>query len=109
MGAEHSTVALFGDMGVGSDDDSEIWGAYGLPCRNVSEAIARTAGKDANGNEDHEMLDAAFHFGDLSYAVGHIAVWDEFLHQISSTFTQKLPYATVVGNHEIDWFGDGWD
>ena len=38
-----TTLALFADMGRGSDDDAETWRAYGRPALNVSAALAADA------------------------------------------------------------------
>ena len=53
-------VAMFADMGRGTDDDSVTWNEYGSPAFNTSVALTNAA-----GNMD---IDAAFLFGDVSYA-----------------------------------------
>jgi hypothetical protein len=43
--------------------------------------------------------DAVLHIGDISYAVGFSAEWDEFLAQIEPV-AARLPWMTTDGNHE---------
>ena len=46
--------------------------------------------------------DIIFHNGDISYADGSTAIWDDFqaaIEPISST----VPYAVTVGNHDYGW------
>ena len=105
IGASHTTLALFGDMGVGTTDDSETWREYGQPGLQVAESLGRLSKDDTNKHP----IDAVFLFGDLSYAVGYISVWDEFLHQTSSNFAHKVPFLVNSGNHEFDYFESGWN
>ena len=105
IGASHTTLALFGDMGVGTTDDSETWREYGQPGLQVAESLGRLSRDDTNKHP----IDAVFLFGDLSYAVGYISVWDEFLHQTSSNFAHKVPFLVNSGNHEFDYFESGWN
>ena len=49
---------MFADMGRGTDDDSVTWNEYGSPAFNTSVALT---------NAVHD-IDAAFLFGDISYA-----------------------------------------
>ena len=44
--------------------------------------------------------------GDISYAVGYGAQWDEFHDQVS-TISTRLPYMTCIGNHERDFPNSG--
>ena len=44
--------------------------------------------------------------GDISYAVGYGAQWDEFHDQVSAIST-RLPYMTCIGNHERDFPNSG--
>ena len=105
VGASHTTLALFADMGVGTTDDSETWREYGQPGLQVAESL----GDLSNDNTNKHPIDAVFLFGDLSYAVGYISVWDEFLHQMSWNFAHKIPFLVNSGNHEFDYFESGWD
>ena len=105
VGASHTTLALFADMGVGTTDDSETWREYGQPGLQVAESLGRLS----NDGTNKHPIDAVFLFGDLSYAVGYISVWDEFLHQMSSNFAHKIPFVVNSGNHEFDYFESGWN
>jgi hypothetical protein len=44
--------------------------------------------------------------GDIAYAVGYGAQWDEFHDQVSAIST-RLPYMTCIGNHERDFPNSG--
>jgi hypothetical protein len=44
--------------------------------------------------------------GDISYAMGYMAVWDFFLNMISP-ISSKVLYLTTVGNHESDYPNSG--
>jgi hypothetical protein len=44
--------------------------------------------------------------GDISYAMGYMAVWDFFLNMISP-ISSKVLYLTTVGNHESDYPNTG--
>lgn len=61
-GERRTRVAMLGDMGRGTVDDSKTWHQYGAPAMNVSLALGQEV---ARGE-----LDAVFLFGDLSYAQG---------------------------------------
>jgi len=93
------TIAMFADMGRGSDDDSFTWDSYGRPALNVSAALSADA-RDGK-------INAAFLFGDLSYAVGFASVWDEWASQIQN-WTSRVPFLTNMGNHELDAPPDAW-
>jgi len=94
-----TTIAMFADMGRGSDDDSFTWDSYGRPALNVSAALSADA-RDGK-------INAAFLFGDLSYAVGYASVWDEWASQIQN-WTSRVPFLTSMGNHELDAPPDAW-
>ena len=93
------SLAMFADMGRGTDDDSVTWQEYGAPALNVSRALARDAAKGD--------VDAAFLFGDLSYATGYASVWDDWTEQIAP-FAGRVPFLTNPGNHEFDAPPDAW-
>ena len=93
------SLAMFADMGRGTDDDSVTWQEYGAPAWNVSRALARDA---ARGE-----VDAAFLFGDLSYATGYASVWDDWSEQIAP-FAGRVPFLTNPGNHEFDAPPETW-
>jgi len=42
------------------------------------------------------------HNGDISYAMGYLALWDEFIDQIQP-YAANAFYMTVPGNHEHNW------
>ena len=46
--------------------------------------------------------DIIFHNGDISYADGSTAVWDDFQAAIEPV-SSKVPYAVTVGNHDYGW------
>ena len=90
---------MFADMGRGTDDDARTWQDYGSPAFNVSKRLASDAGAG--------VVDAAFLFGDLSYATGYGSVWDEWGEQITP-WASRVPFLTCVGNHEYDATPDTW-
>ena len=94
-----TTLALFADMGRGSDDDAETWRAYGRPALNVSAALAA----DARRGE----MDAVFLFGDLSYATGYASVWDDWSALIEP-WASRVPFVSNMGNHEMDSPKSSW-
>ncbi|EIE24225.1 Metallo-dependent phosphatase [Coccomyxa subellipsoidea C-169] len=68
------------------------------PGRDEKPSIAVTNGiasEIANG------YTLNIHNGDLSYADGFLADWDNYYEQIS-VYTRYLPFMTVPGNHERD-------
>jgi len=46
------------------------------------------------------------HIGDIAYAVGFSAQWDEFMDQIAPV-ASRVPYMTLPGNHERDYINSG--
>ena len=92
-------LALFGDMGRGTEDDATTWQEYGSAAIDVSNALTKFV--------DSESIDAAFLFGDLSYAVGYGSVWDEFCEQITP-WASRVPLLTSAGNHELDGTAAQW-
>ena len=86
-------LAAFGDLGRGSFDDASSWLEYGAPAKHTAAALAADAAAGA--------LDAIYHIGDLSYAVGMSAVWDLYAHMMAPA-TSRVPYFVNVGNHEYD-------
>jgi hypothetical protein len=86
----------FGDMGKGESDGSyEHW---------PWEAQAPSTVKKINELKDE--IDLVLHVGDISYAVGYSAQWDEFLEQIKPIAT-RVPWMTLPGNHERDFPNSG--
>jgi len=47
-------------------------------------------------------IDIIFHDGDISYADGTAAVWDDFQAAIEP-ISSRVPYAVTVGNHDYGW------
>lgn len=93
-----TVLILYDDMGRGfpAPDNTYTWSNYGWPSISTAE---RVAAEVAAGG-----VDAIYHGGDISYAVGFEAVWDFFLDMISPMAGSVL-YFTTVGNHESDWPG----
>jgi hypothetical protein len=99
-GAASRTLNIFayGDMGKTTQDDSlEHWNN-----EKASINTTRLMIKDMQAIP----MDLAIHIGDISYAVGYGAQWDEFHDQVSAIST-RLPYMTCIGNHERDFPNSG--
>ncbi|OEL12549.1 putative inactive purple acid phosphatase 27 [Dichanthelium oligosanthes] len=56
--------------------------------------------------KDLPNYDAVFHIGDLSYANGFLAQWDQFTAQIEP-IASKVPYMVASGNHERTYHDTG--
>lgn len=93
-----TTVVLYDDLGRGSNDDAYTWNHYGEPAFNTSKSVGALVAKGA--------VDAIYHGGDISYAIGYEAVWDFFLDMLVPVASGAL-YLTTVGNHESDWPDSG--
>ena len=93
-----TVLILYDDLGRGfpSPDNTYTWHNYGWP--SINTAMKVSAEVQAGG------VDAIYHGGDISYAVGFESVWDFFLDMISPMAGSVL-YFTTVGNHESDWPG----
>ncbi|ELR18962.1 diphosphonucleotide phosphatase 1, putative [Acanthamoeba castellanii str. Neff] len=88
----------FGDMGKTTQDNStEHWDSE-LASINTTTLIAKDL--------DARPMDLLLHIGDIAYAVGYGAQWDEFHDQVSAIST-RLPYMTCIGNHERDFPNSG--
>jgi hypothetical protein len=92
-------LVLFGDMGNAPEDGSmhHSWdfGNHGeLPSRNTSRLAAHLLDK----SQAHGVV----HFGDISYAVGYLSEWDEFMLQIEPV-ASRIPWMASIGNHEMGW------
>jgi hypothetical protein len=88
------TIAAWGDLGRGTADDSLTWHEYGSPAIQTSRALAADAVQGRG-------IDAFFHIGDLGYAVGYAAIWDQYLMMIQPFASQRV-YMINQGNHEYD-------
>eukprot|EP00892_Ulva_mutabilis_P005414 jgi/Ulvmu1/3244/UM150_0017.1 len=53
--------------------------------------------------EDYTLVG---HFGDISYARGHVTQWDRF-HEQMEPLVANVPYMVSIGNHERDWPNSG--
>lgn len=89
-----TTMILFDDLGRGSNDDSWTWYHYGAASFNTTKSVGYRVSQGE--------IDAIYHGGDISYAVGYEAVWDFFLSMLTPMSASVL-YFTTLGNHEADW------
>jgi len=78
-----TTLAVFGDLGRGTQDASDLWHEYGSPAVGTCSLL----GKEADDGTIHGV----FHIGDLAYSVGYLSAWDYYLDMLSA-FTSKVPY-----------------
>ena len=76
--------------------------AQGSSAATVASMAADLAEAEAGGEPFH----LAMINGDLSYARGIEAQWDNFLHQLQPV-ASAVPTMVVQGNHERDWPGTG--
>eukprot|EP00698_Gefionella_okellyi_P012731 TRINITY_DN3448_c0_g1_i1.p1 TRINITY_DN3448_c0_g1~~TRINITY_DN3448_c0_g1_i1.p1 ORF type:complete len:576 (+),score=64.75 TRINITY_DN3448_c0_g1_i1:121-1728(+) len=87
----------YGDMGKGEVDGSmEHW--QEIPSLNTTSYVQ----KEVQEN-NHTLV---VHIGDIAYAVGYAAQWDEFMAQIQPV-AANVPYMTCIGNHERDFPSSG--
>ncbi|KAL8217493.1 hypothetical protein R6Q57_020866 [Mikania cordata] len=89
-------VIIFGDMGKGERDDANAYSNKHHGALNTTDTLIKDLGN----------FDMVLHIGDLSYANGYIAQWDQFLAQIEP-IGSKVPYMVASGNHERDWPNSG--
>uniref|UniRef100_J3MYZ8 Purple acid phosphatase n=1 Tax=Oryza brachyantha TaxID=4533 RepID=J3MYZ8_ORYBR len=82
-------VVIFGDMGLGQSDGSNELAGFQPGAQVTTERLI----------EDLPNYDAVFHIGDLSYANGFLAQWDQFTAQIEPV-ASRVPYMVASGNHE---------
>lgn len=94
-----TSLALYGDMGVAPVDGSNASNA--MPPAPV--VAARVASDVATG-----AVHAVAHIGDVAYAMGFASVWDDFISMIADvhSISSHVPYATLLGNHELLWDDD---
>mmetsp|Transcript_7169 Transcript_7169/g.8233 ORF Transcript_7169/g.8233 Transcript_7169/m.8233 type:complete len:643 (-) Transcript_7169:154-2082(-) len=50
----------------------------------------------------NEKISLVNHIGDISYATGQLALWDNFLYEIEPV-ASKLSWMVGIGNHEMGW------
>jgi hypothetical protein len=89
-----TSIIFFDDLGRGSNDEAYTWYNYGEASYNTSKSAGYLISTGA--------IDAVYHGGDISYAVGYAAVWDFFMDMLVPMAAGVL-YFTTVGNHESDW------
>merc|ERR1719491_521761 len=65
---------------------------------NTSHTISRFT------NGEFDSTDAVVHIGDISYAVGFLSEWDDFLYEIENV-SSHIPWMTGIGNHEVGYEG----
>uniref|UniRef100_A0A0E0B508 Purple acid phosphatase n=1 Tax=Oryza glumipatula TaxID=40148 RepID=A0A0E0B508_9ORYZ len=82
-------IVIFGDMGLGQSDGSNELAGFQPGAQVTTERLIK----------DLPNYDAVFHIGDLSYANGFLAQWDQFTAQISPV-ASRVPYMVASGNHE---------
>jgi hypothetical protein len=106
LNSKRSTPSIkwvgFGDLGTVAIDWSKHhswdWSNDGeLYSMNTTSMIAE---QFMNGPK--EESDFLFHTGDISYAVGFLTEWDDYMHQIEP-IASHIPYMTGIGNHEFSW------
>ncbi|CAM9341268.1 unnamed protein product [Ectocarpus sp. 12 AP-2014] len=114
-------VAVFGDMGTAELDGTLDAGHTSEPpsIRTVSilnDHLRGGAGvgavgssgdgdrgsTDPTGGGKEPQLGLVLHIGDLSYARGYDAQWDEYMDQIKHV-ASAVPWMVGVGNHERDY------
>ncbi|KAM3752008.1 hypothetical protein ACB098_04G155500 [Castanea mollissima] len=89
-------VIIFGDMGKGERDGSTEYANKYPGALNTTDQLIK----------DLPNYDIVFHIGDIAYADGYIADWDQFLQQVEP-ITSTVPYMVASGNHERDWPDSG--
>ncbi|KAL6601233.1 hypothetical protein ACP70R_044453 [Stipagrostis hirtigluma subsp. patula] len=82
-------IVVFGDMGIGPSDGSNELAGFQPGAKVTTDRLIK----------DLPNYDAVFHIGDLSYANGFLAQWDQFAAQIEP-IASKVPYMVASGNHE---------
>jgi hypothetical protein len=99
-----TTLAIIGDLGVSFPISSKhpsttvssgvsFWDGIYPPAIDTVLAIEDQVRKN--------QINGLLHVGDLSYANGYLSVWYFYLNMLSPIIS-RIPYLTVVGNHEVD-------
>ncbi|CAM9187858.1 unnamed protein product [Ectocarpus fasciculatus] len=120
-GPDAVKVAVFGDMGTAEVDGTLDAGHTNEPpsIQTVGilndhlrggagiRAVGSSRGGDggsagATGGAEEPQLGLVLHIGDLSYARGYDAQWDEYMDQIKHV-ASTVPWMVGVGNHERDY------
>lgn len=90
------SVAIFGDMGVserfGSTSFAKVYPQANRTATYLEAAVTR-------GDVDLVVL-----IGDLSYARGYAAQWDQWLVEVEP-IASRVPLHVSIGNHEMDYEG----
>ncbi|CAM0952208.1 unnamed protein product [Alopecurus aequalis] len=89
-------VVVFGDMGLGARDGSSELQGFQPGAQVTTDRLIK----------DLPNYDAVFHIGDLSYANGFLAQWDQFTAQIEP-IASNVPYMVASGNHERTYMDTG--
>ncbi|PRP81310.1 putative Nucleotide pyrophosphatase/phosphodiesterase [Planoprotostelium fungivorum] len=90
--------ALVGDMGVtGIDGTSDRRGP------GPGQTIPLDVTRSMSHLIDRDLLDMVLIIGDVSYAQGFGATWEAYKEQMRPV-AQRVPFLTITGNHEADWF-----
>ena len=88
---EPGSIAMFADMGRGTDDDAATWNEYGSPAFNTSRALAA----------DADAIDAVILFVRLSYASGYQSVWDDYQGDDQLLAPQRVPLPRQPGQPRV--------
>ncbi|RLN32938.1 putative inactive purple acid phosphatase 27 [Panicum miliaceum] len=89
-------VVVFGDMGLGQRDGTNELAGFQPGAQVTTDRLIK----------DLPNYDAVFHIGDLSYANGFLAQWDQFTAQIEP-IASRVPYMVASGNHERTFHDTG--
>ncbi|KAM4107649.1 hypothetical protein ACB094_04G161800 [Castanea mollissima] len=89
-------VIIFGDLGKGERDGSNEYSNEDPGALNTTDQLIK----------DLPNYDIVFHIGDIAYADGYIADWDQFTSQVEP-IASTVPYMVASGNHERVWPDSG--
>jgi hypothetical protein len=98
-GSGPTRLILFGDLGNAPADGSM---QHSWDFGNRGELPSRNTTRLAKHLLDKSGAHGVVHFGDISYAVGYLSEWDEFMLQIEPIASQ-IPWMASIGNHEMGW------
>ncbi|GBG26163.1 Purple acid phosphatase [Hondaea fermentalgiana] len=95
-------MVVFGDMGQSMEDidgsSQHSWDNSGhgeIGAHNTTRLVRALL-------DQYPDMALVNHIGDISYATGALALWDNFLHQIENV-SATASYMTCIGNHEMGW------